>query len=104
VRDLFNDFCSCFADADVVIVSEIYKAGEDPITGINMESLVKGIKDAGKKAVYPLNNATDLAGLINEVAKAGDIVVCLGAGDITKWAGSLPEELAALGDRKIAAS
>lgn len=102
VRDLFNDFCTCFEDADIVIVSDIYKAGEDPIAGINMDNLVKGIKDSGKQAVYPLYAAADLAGLINNVANPGDIVVCLGAGDITKWAASLPGELASLSDKKRA--
>jgi UDP-N-acetylmuramate--alanine ligase len=104
VRDLFNDFCACFGDADVVIVSDIYKAGEEPIAGINMESLVRGLKEAGNKEVYPLNSHADLAGLINNLAESGDIVVCLGAGDVTKWAASLPAELAVLGDKKVVAS
>ncbi len=102
VRDLFNDFCNCFIDADIVIVAEIYKAGEDPIDGINMANLVKGIKDAGKTVVYPLDSAADLAGLVSDVAKSGDIVVCLGAGDITKWAGSLPGELGDIYAKKVA--
>lgn len=104
VRDLFNDFCNCFEDADIVIVSDIYKAGEDPIAGIDRDNLVKGIKAAGKQAVYSLNQAADLAGIINDVASPGDIVVCLGAGDITKWAASLPGELDSLSGKKVAVS
>lgn len=99
VRDLFADFCNCFADADIVIVADIYKAGEDPIVGINRDNLVAGIKNSGKAVVYPLEQAADLAGIINDVATSGDIVVCLGAGDITKWAANLPLELTKLHDK-----
>ncbi len=93
VRDLFEDFCTCFDDADIVIVSDIYKAGEEPIEGINRDNLIAGIKKAGKAEVYPLLSPGNLARIIKDLARPGDIVVCLGAGDITKWAATLPADL-----------
>lgn len=93
VRDLFNEFCNCFADADVVIVADIYRAGEDPIEGIDKEHLIAGIKNTGHEEIYSLDSPAKLAGIITSVAKPGDIVVCLGAGDVTKWAASLPGEM-----------
>ncbi len=93
VRDLFNDFCTCFADADIVLVSDIYKAGEEPIAGIDRDNLIKGIKQSGKKEVYPIESPEELPLLIKDLAKSGDIIICLGAGDITKWAANLPLQL-----------
>ncbi|MEI7670103.1 MAG: UDP-N-acetylmuramate--L-alanine ligase [Pseudomonadota bacterium] len=93
LRDLFSSFCTCFNDADCVIVTEVYSAGENPIEGINRDSLVQGLINAGHKNVAKLDNSENLAQLIKEKAKSGDLVVCLGAGSITKWANSLPKEL-----------
>jgi len=93
VRDLFDEFCNCFADADIVIVSDIYRAGEEPIEGIDQKHLIEGIKKSGKSEVHALPSADALAGMVNDLAKPGDIVVCLGAGDVTKWAAGLPEGL-----------
>jgi len=94
LHDLFEDFCTCFNDADIVIVADIYEAGEDPIENITRDSLAEGIRKCGHRDVKTLDRAEDLSFLVARIAKEGDIVVCLGAGDITKWANALPEELA----------
>ena len=93
VRDLFTEFATCFNDADTVIVSEIYSAGETPIVGISRESLIEALRNAGHKNVLSLEGHEQLAAIVAENAKAGDIVVCLGAGTISKWAYALPKEL-----------
>ncbi len=93
VRDLFDEFCKCFNDADKVIVADIYTAGEEPIEGIDKEHLVEGIKSHGHKNVVVLPSENDLPQLVKESTKAGDIVICLGAGSITYWAAKLPEQL-----------
>ena len=93
---LFNEFCTCFADADSVIVADVYSAGEDPIEGANRDSLAEGIRNHGHKHVIALPTETMLAEIVAEIAKPGDFVVCLGAGSISKWAASLPEQLAPL--------
>lgn len=94
VHDLFADFCACFNDADTVIVADIYSAGEEPIEGISADSLADGLRSAGHRHVLRLPSADALAGMVTEVAQAGDMVVCLGAGSISKWAYALPKELA----------
>ena len=96
LRDLFNDFCTCFNDADVVIVAEVYSAGEEVIEGINQETLVEGLRSHGHRHVESLRSEEVLAQLIDNISFPGDMVVCLGAGSITNWANALPEELAAL--------
>ncbi|MET0273457.1 MAG: UDP-N-acetylmuramate--L-alanine ligase [Phenylobacterium sp.] len=96
LRDLFDDFCHCFNDADVVIVADVYAAGEAPIDGASRDALVEGLRRYGHRRVLPLSDPGDLARLVAEEAKAGDVVVLLGAGDITAWAYALPGELEAL--------
>ncbi|MCW8861870.1 MAG: UDP-N-acetylmuramate--L-alanine ligase [Rhodospirillales bacterium] len=96
VRDLFEEFCTCFNDADAVLVSDIYAAGETPIEGIDRRALTDAMRDHGHRNVIPLENASDLAALVADLAVDGDLVVCLGAGNITAWANALPSELAAL--------
>ncbi|WP_374576017.1 UDP-N-acetylmuramate--L-alanine ligase [Phenylobacterium sp.] len=98
LHDLFQDFCSCFNDADVVIVADVYAAGEAPIEGVNRDALVEGLRRYGHRRALPLESAAALPGLIRKEARAGDLVVCLGAGDITSWAYALPGQLEALGD------
>jgi len=93
LRDLFGDFCSCFNDADSVIVTEIYTAGEQPIEGITADALVAGLRSAGHKSVTKLPSEAELAQTVLQLAAKGDMVVCLGAGSISKWAYSLPESL-----------
>ncbi len=96
LSDLFQDFCTCFNDADIVIVADVYAAGETPIEGVNRDALVEGLIGHGHRHVMPLPAASDLAPIVNSLASPGDLVVCLGAGNITQWAHALPDELAAL--------
>ena len=96
LRDLFADFCTCFNDADAVLVAEVYAAGEPPIEGIDRDALVAGLRARGHRHVEPLPSPATLAPMVRELAKPGDFVVCLGAGSITNWAQSLPAELARL--------
>ena len=93
---LFEDFCTCFNDADEVLVADVYAAGEEPIEGFDRQALVDGLLAHGHRRVTPLAGPGDLAGLIAELARPGDLVICLGAGSITNWANALPAELAAL--------
>ena len=93
LRDLFEEFCTCFNDADEVLVADVYAAGEDPIEGFNRESLVAGLRAHGHRSVVSLESPEDLAGIIHSLASPGDMVVCLGAGNITAWANDLPAEL-----------
>ncbi len=101
LQSLFNDFATCFNDADAVFVADTYAAGEQPIEGAMKEDLVAAIRAHGHRNVHALASPDKLAGLIHDLAKPGDYVVCLGAGNITQWAYALPEELAAL-DKKSA--
>ncbi|MEI7931972.1 MAG: UDP-N-acetylmuramate--L-alanine ligase, partial [Alphaproteobacteria bacterium] len=93
LRDLFKEFCACFNDADTVIVADVYAAGEAPIDGVNRDTLVEGLRAYGHRRAIPLTNAAALPALIAEETKPGDLVVCLGAGDITTWAYALPGQL-----------
>ena len=93
LRDLFEEFCTCFNDADAVIVAPVHAAGEAPIKGVHRDALVEGLRHHGHRTVQALEAPKALAGLINELAENGDIIVCLGAGTITQWANSLPDEL-----------
>jgi UDP-N-acetylmuramate--alanine ligase len=94
--DLFEDFCTCFNNADVVVVADIYAAGETPIEDVSRDSLVEGLRSHGHRMVILLEQPDDLAGLVDAHLSSGDMVVCLGAGNITAWANSLPDELAEL--------
>jgi UDP-N-acetylmuramate--alanine ligase len=94
VQSLFDEFCTCFNDADAVLVSDIYPAGEAPIEGISRDSLVAGLRTRGHRNAQPLKDPKELAAMVRDMAKPGDFVVCLGAGSITNWAASLPQELA----------
>jgi UDP-N-acetylmuramate--alanine ligase len=94
---LFDQFCTCFNDADAVIIAHVYPAGEAPIAGADRDSLVAGLRARGHRNVMALDESQALAGLIKGIAHAGDYVVCLGAGNITQWAYALPGELTALG-------
>jgi UDP-N-acetylmuramate--alanine ligase len=97
LRDLFDDFCHGFNDADVVIVADVYAAGEAPIEGFDRDALVEGLRRYGHRNAVALASPADLPALIRAEAKPGDLVVLLGAGDITAWAYALPDQLQALG-------
>ena len=102
LKDLFEEFCSCFNDADAVIVADVYAAGEAPIEGVDRDHLVAGLRSHGHRQVIALDGPQDLADAVLSIASAGDLVVCLGAGTITNWANALPGELAALaGERRV---
>jgi UDP-N-acetylmuramate--alanine ligase len=96
LRDLMSDFAACFNDADTVIVAPVYAAGEQPIEDVNRDSLAERIRASGHRHVLVTDGADHLPGLLAQNATAGDMVICLGAGDITKWAAALPAQLDAL--------
>jgi UDP-N-acetylmuramate--alanine ligase len=95
LQSLFEQFASCFNDADIVIVADVYSAGEAPIEGVDKSALVAAIKTHGHRHAIALPAPGELAGLVREIAHEGDYVVFLGAGSITQWAYALPGELAA---------
>ncbi len=95
LNSLFNDFATCFNDADAVVVADVYPAGEAPIAGVDRDHLVAAIKAHGHRHVVPLEAPAALPGIVRQLAGDGDYIVCLGAGNITQWAYSLPGELAA---------
>jgi UDP-N-acetylmuramate--alanine ligase len=97
LKELFEPFCTCFNDADTVIVADVYSAGEAPIKDIDRDHLVQGLRARGHRNVMPLPSSEQLATIIQGIAKPGDMVVCLGAGSITQWAYALPGELQGLG-------
>jgi UDP-N-acetylmuramate--alanine ligase len=94
LRDLFDQFSACFNDADHVLVAAVYPAGEAPIPGIDRDALVQGIRARGHRDAQPLEGPEALPALVGKMAKPGDYVVFLGAGNITQWAYALPGELA----------
>lgn len=102
LRDLFEDFCTCFRNADYVLTLPVYEAGEAPIEGIHSAALAEGIAAHGHKHVKALAGSDALAAEIAAVARNGDYVVCLGAGDITAVARKLPAQLQAILESKVA--
>src|ERR1700748_795488 len=93
LQSLFEEFCTCFNDADTVIVADVYPAGEAPIPGVDRDAFVLGLRAHGHREVVPLDGASQLASIVHDIAKADDFVVLLGAGNITQWAYALPGEL-----------
>jgi UDP-N-acetylmuramate--alanine ligase len=94
LRDLFQDFSTCFNDADMVAITDVYPAGETPIAGIDAAHLVQSIARHGHRDVSHLASLDDLPAFVRARALPGDLVVCLGAGDITSFAAALPGKLA----------
>jgi UDP-N-acetylmuramate--alanine ligase len=97
LRDLMTDFQGAFNDADMVFVTPVYEAGEDPIEGVDANALVEGLRDRGARAAEEVSDENVLAERLAEEVRAGDLVVCLGAGDITRIAAGLAD---AIGERK----
>ncbi len=93
LRDHMEDFQLAFNDADIVYIAPVYAAGEEPIAGVDADILVKGIKRSGHRSADIVYSADDLARQLSGVVAAHDIVVCLGAGDITKWAAGLADAI-----------
>jgi UDP-N-acetylmuramate--alanine ligase len=87
--NLMDDFAQAFNDADMVFVSPVYAAGEAPVEGVDSEALVEGVKRRGHRSAATVADAGALAAALAETVQPGDMVVCLGAGDITKWAAGL---------------
>ncbi|MBY0509862.1 MAG: UDP-N-acetylmuramate--L-alanine ligase [Rhodospirillaceae bacterium] len=96
LQSLFSEFCQCFNDADHVVVADVYPAGEAPIEGIDRDALINGLHAHGHPAVTALMSPKHLAAVIDDIAQPGDVVVCLGAGNITAWAHALPADLTAI--------
>jgi UDP-N-acetylmuramate--alanine ligase len=93
LHNLFEEFCTCFNEADVVAIAEVYAAGEDPIPGASRDDLVAGLIAHGHRHARAILDEADLARLVKEQARPGDMVVCLGAGSISTWANGLPARL-----------
>ena len=96
LRDHMDDFQQAFNDADIVFISPVYTAGEAPIDGISSEALVTGLKQRGHRYASLVTDAADLAAKLAEILEDKDMVVCLGAGDITKWAAGLADAIKAV--------
>ena len=93
LSNLFEEFCTCFNEADVVAIADVYAAGEDPIPGASRDDLVAGLIAHGHRHARAILDEADLARLVKEQARPGDMVVCLGAGSISAWANALPGKL-----------
>jgi UDP-N-acetylmuramate--alanine ligase len=94
LRDLMSEFQGCFNDADMVFVAPVYPAGEAPIDGVDSAALVQGLRDRGHRAAAEISGPDELAEQVAALLAPGDLVVCLGAGDITKWAAGLANAVA----------
>nr|WP_319948324.1 UDP-N-acetylmuramate--L-alanine ligase [uncultured Shimia sp.] len=94
LHSLFEDFCACFNEADVVGIAQVFAAGEDPIPGASRDDLVAGLVAHGHRHAVAVDTEEDLEALVRAEAKPGDMVVCLGAGTISAWANGLPKRLA----------
>ena len=90
---LFDDFCTCFNLADHVIITDVFAAGEAPIDGANRDALIQGLRQAGHQSVEALTHTAALPALIRDRAAPGDMLLCLGAGSISKWVNSLQADL-----------
>jgi UDP-N-acetylmuramate--alanine ligase len=90
---LMDEFQGAFNDADFVLVAPVYAAGEAPIEGVDHEALVEGLKQRGHSGAQTVADADEVCRLLRDLAAPGDMVICLGAGDITKWAAKLPDGL-----------
>ncbi|KTR85157.1 UDP-N-acetylmuramate--alanine ligase [Novosphingobium barchaimii] len=99
LRDLMEEFQTAFNDADAVYVTPVYAAGEMPIDGVDAEALVTGLKARGHRDAHVIGGADELAEAMARIIRPGDMIVCLGAGDITKWAAGLA---GAIGERAVA--
>jgi UDP-N-acetylmuramate--alanine ligase len=97
LANLFEEFCTCFNNADFVLVADVYAAGEQPIAAADARRLVEGLRQHGHRHVDYLADPKRLAQTLQPLVAPGDLVVCLGAGSITYWAQALPGEMQALG-------
>jgi UDP-N-acetylmuramate--alanine ligase len=95
LRDHMEDFAAAFNDADIVYAAPVYAAGEQPIEGVDSAAMVEGIKARGHRSAHLIAGAEALAETLAATVQPGDMVVCLGAGDITKWAAGLADAISA---------
>ncbi len=93
LHSLFEDFCTCFNEADVVGIADVFAAGEAPIEGASRDDLISGLVAHGHRHAVVISEEADLVKLVKDTAQPGDIVVCLGAGSISAWANALPGHL-----------
>ena len=93
LKNLFGDFCTCFSDADAVIVTPVYSAGEQPIEGADRDALIEGLKRQGHESVFAIDDEAQLPEVVAAQAQPGDLVIGLGAGTITEWMHALPGRL-----------
>ncbi|HUG45099.1 MAG TPA: UDP-N-acetylmuramate--L-alanine ligase [Sphingomicrobium sp.] len=91
---LMDEFQSAFNDADMVFVTPVYAAGEEPIDGVDSEALIDGLRTHGHRMVKGVADPAELANSLRDIAAEGDTIVCMGAGDITKWAAGLADAIA----------
>jgi UDP-N-acetylmuramate--alanine ligase len=89
LQSLMDEFQNAFNDADVVFVAPVYAAGEEPIDGVDSNALVEGLRAHGHRMVRAVENLDELCRELRDLAADGDMIICLGAGDITKWASAL---------------
>jgi len=100
LSDLMDDFQNAFNDADVVFVTPVYAAGEEPIEGVDAAALVEGLRAHGHRMARTVDSLDELCRNLRDLAAHGDMVICMGAGDITKWASSIPQCLGETRARK----
>ncbi|MEM7669235.1 MAG: Mur ligase family protein, partial [Pseudomonadota bacterium] len=93
LHDLFEEFCACFNDADIVAITDVFAAGEEALEGVSRDALVGGLRAHGHRGAHAIAAPGGLADFVRTHAGNGDLVVCLGAGTISAWANALPEEL-----------
>ncbi|MEO7364771.1 MAG: UDP-N-acetylmuramate--L-alanine ligase [Sphingomicrobium sp.] len=91
LQALMDDFQNAFNDADIVMVAPVYAAGEEPIDGVDSAALAEGLRAHGHRMVKAVADPGDLAQSLRDIAADGDVIVCMGAGDITKWAAGLAQ-------------
>ena len=84
VRALFDEFLHAFLDADVLIITDIYAASEKKIEGVHSINLYHGIKDSGHKGVTYLSSFDEIVTHLQTIARPGDVIITMGAGDIWK--------------------
>jgi UDP-N-acetylmuramate--alanine ligase len=100
LEGLMEEFQNAFNDADVVYVAPVYAAGEEPIDGVDSAALAEGLRSRGHRMVRTVDDLEDLCRNLRDLAAEGDMVICMGAGDITKWAAALPDCLTETRARK----
>jgi UDP-N-acetylmuramate--alanine ligase len=93
LHDLMEDFQNAFNNADIVFVAPVYAAGEQPIEGVDAEALAEGLRAHGHRMVRTVADLEDLSLALRDLAAPGDLIICMGAGDITKWAAGLGDSL-----------